>query len=290
MQNFIALLTGLLVSVSVFGQTDSTFVETDSIVSIDTMTTPSLWRTVKTDARSSVHGFLYTLAQPTRWDKTDYLYAGATVVGTGIIYLNDQSISDYFRQQDKKMPHLISESGFRIGKPLINYGLTGGVYLTGLLTKNDKIRYTGILMITSASVSGLVQQVVKTAAGRARPSANLGHDHFKPFEGSPAYSSFPSGHTALSVTTFYALSKQFKDPWVKAGFYTLGMVSPISRIWEGAHWASDVFLSTVMSVAIVECVDSYLKRDQKVVGIVKANQIKWNLKMGHNQIGLVGVF
>lgn len=280
----------------IFAQTDSLFIKQDSVfvpkIQNDSIEKATIWQKLKYDARNGANGFLYTFAQPTRWDKKDLTYLGGTLVSTGILYLSDEEISNFFRRQDKDIPHLVSEFGFRFGKPLINYGLTGSIYLTGLLTKNEKIRYTGVLMITSASVSGLLQQVVKTVAGRARPFTELGHDHFRPFDGSSSFSSFPSGHTALSVTTCYALSKQFKSPWIKGGFYALGMISPMSRIWEGAHWASDVFLSTAMSVAIVECVDSYLKKDNKYNNnsIVNQHKISWNLRMSYNQIGLVGVF
>lgn len=273
-------------------QTDSLAVAPFSPIAEDTPGDKSMWSTVKQDARLAANGFLYTFARPGSWNQHDMATFGATVMGTGILYFNDAAISDFAQKQNGDIPHLISEVGFRFGKPQVNYAITGGVYVVGLVTKNEKVRYTGILMITSASVGGLVQQAVKTAAGRARPSSGLGYNHFKPFEGSPAYSSFPSGHTVLSVTTFYALSKQFSNPWVKAGLYTLGMVSPMSRIWEGAHWASDVLLSTVMSVAIVECVDAYLKKSEKfnLKSAPDKRKISWNLKMGYNQVGLIGVF
>lgn len=291
MHRFFSFLFLLLCPMFV-AQTDSLSIAPSFHEPLDAREAKPMWLTLKQDARLAANGFLFTFARPGSWDQHDMASFGATVLGTGILYFNDASISDFARKQEGDIPHLISEAGFRFGKPQVNYAITGGVYVAGLVTKNEKVRYTGILMITSASVGGLVQQVVKTAAGRARPSSGLGYNHFKPFEGSPSYSSFPSGHTVLSVTTFYALSKQFSNPWVKAGFYTLGMVSPMSRIWEGAHWASDVFLSTAMSVAIVECVDAYLKKSEKfnLKSAADQRKISWNLKMGYNQIGLIGVF
>lgn len=290
----------LIVSIAfqpfIFAQTDSLSIVQDTIevskVDTNLLVNETIWQKLKFDARNGANGFLYTFGQPTRWKKKDFAYFSGTLISTGILYASDEEISSFFRRQDKNIPNSVSEFGFRFGKPVVNYGLTGSIYLTGLLTKNEKIRYTGVLMITSASVGGLLQQVVKTVAGRARPYTELGYNHFKPFDGSPSYSSFPSGHTALSVTTCYALSKQFKSPWVKGGFYALGMISPMSRIWEGAHWASDVFLSTAMSVAIVECVDSYLKKDDKYKNRPNPNQhkISWNVRVSHNQLGLVGVF
>jgi membrane-associated phospholipid phosphatase len=297
MQYKIILLFALMIFQNqALSQQDSLHISVDStdffIVQKDSVVKENLWQKVKYDARNGANGFLHTFAQPTRWDKKDLAYFGATVVGTGILFISDEEISSFARRQDEKIPHIVSEFGFRFGKPLVNYGLTGSIYAAGLLTNNEKVRYTGVLLITSASVSGLIQQTVKTIAGRARPAAELGHNYFKPFDGTPSFSSFPSGHTALSVTTCYALSKQFKNPWIKGGFYALGMVSPVSRIWSGAHWASDVFLSTAMSIAIVESVDSYLKKDEKykLMPTEQKNKISWRLKMSYNQMGLVGVF
>jgi membrane-associated phospholipid phosphatase len=274
---------------------DSLMISNDSVwvqAQKDSIHEKSLWQTLKYDARNGANGFLHTFIQPTKWKKKDFLLLGGTILGTGILYVSDEDISSFARRQNEKIPHMVNEFGFRFGKPLVNYGLTGGIYAAGLITKNEKIRYTGVLMITSASVSGLIQQTVKTIAGRARPITELGSQYFKPFDGSPPFSSFPSGHTALSVTTCYALSKQFKNPWIKGGFYALGMVSPVSRIWTGAHWASDVFLSTAMSIAIVESVDSYLKKGNKYdLGTTESkNKISWRFRLNHNQIGLVGVF
>ena len=68
--------------------------------------------------------------------------------------------------------------------------------------------------------------------GRARPVANLGKDTFDPFNSSRNFHSFPSGHALLAFTNAYAIGKQFKNPWVKAGIYTVGAIPGISRVWD----------------------------------------------------------
>lgn len=47
-----------------------------------------------------------------------------------------------------------------------------------------------------------------------------------------------------------------------------------------------------MSVAIVECVDAYLKKSEKFNSASTGHKrkISWSLKMGYNQMGLIGVF
>lgn len=287
---FIAILSN--------AQKDSLIIELDSIATdssqiqqVKTKKNP-IWKNLKYDASNMAGGFLNAYTQPTRWEKDDYIKLGATAAGITLLYFADEEINTYFNKQEPHVPGVIKDFGWYFGSPQNNYGITGAVYLFGLFTNNENVRQTGVLMITSASAAGLLQQVTKSLAGRARPNSGLGHDHFKPVGGSAEYRSFPSGHTVLSVTTMYALSKQFRNPWVKAGFWTVGMIAPVSRLWEGAHWFTDVALSTVLSVAIVEGVDNYLKRNQKYnySEFKPKKQINWRLVAGPTQFGVVGVF
>ncbi|SMC70766.1 phosphatase PAP2 family protein [Moheibacter sediminis] len=270
---------------------DSIIVDSSQIQQVQTKKNP-IWKNLKYDASNMAGGFLNAYTQPTRWQKDDYIKLGATAAGITLLYFVDEEINNYFHKQEPDVPGVIKDFGWYFGSPQNNYGITGAVYLFGLFTNNENIRQTGVLMITSASAAGLIQQVSKSLAGRARPNSGLGHDHFKPLGGSAEYRSFPSGHTVLSVTTMYALSKQFENPWVKAGFWTVGMIAPVSRLWEGAHWFTDIALSTALSVAIVEGVDNYLKRNQKYnySEFKSKKQINWKLVAGPSQFGIIGVF
>lgn len=288
----------LIVGFSCNAQQDSLLINSDSVTTDSSQIQQvkikknPIWQNLKYDASNMAGGFLNAYTQPTRWEKDDYIKLGATAAGITLLYFADEEINTYFNKQEPHVPGVIKDFGWYFGSPQNNYGITGAVYLFGLFTNNENIRQTGVLMITSASAAGLIQQVSKSLTGRARPNAGFGSNHFKPLGGSAEYRSFPSGHTVLSVTTMYALSKQFENPWVKAGFWTVGMIAPVSRLWEGAHWFTDIALSTVLSVAIVEGVDNYLKRNQKYnySEFKPKKQINWRLVAGPTQFGVVGVF
>lgn len=173
---------------------------------------------------------------------------------------------------------------------MINYGLTGGVYAIGILTKNEKIRQTGVLLISSATAAGVLQTALKSAVGRARPTAGVGAATFKSFSGNEKYHSFPSGHAILSFTTAYAVSKQFESPWIKGGIWAVGMVTPVSRLWAGAHWLSDVGVGMILSVATVESIDRYLKNNQNFDPVVAKKKISWNFQCTSQTIGVIGTF
>ncbi len=256
-----------------------------------------IWNDFKYDIVTMAGGFGNAFARPFSWGKTDYLRVGATVAGVGLIYLVDEDASRFFIRNREDVPNFFRKFGWYFGSPQINYGITGAVYMTGLLTHNEKLRRTGVLMITAASATGAIQQISKSLTGRARPGTGLGKHYFKPFGGTAEYRSFPSGHTVLAVTTTYALSKQFKSPWIKGGILAAGAIVPVSRLLEGAHWLTDVTLSAVMSIAIVEGIDKFLKRKEKYEEDRKYNieqelkrKVTWNINAGPFGIGVSGSF
>ncbi|TSE07836.1 MULTISPECIES: phosphatase PAP2 family protein [Aquimarina] len=264
---------------------------TTSIHSQDSEGEMTTWQMIKYDGASIYKGVKHTYTQPFRWKGKDWATFGGIVAGTATLLALDEPANEYFTKQGEDIPSGIREVSFRFGKPLLNYGLTSSVYALGLITKNEKIRKTGVLLIASATAGGLLQTVSKTLIGRARPLTGEGNLSFRFYSGGDAgFHSFPSGHAILSVTTAYAIGKQFKNPYIKGGIYAIGMLSPISRLWEGAHWLTDVVLSTALSIVIVDGIDKYLKRTERYAYNNKENKIRWNLKLGAGQIGIVGQF
>ncbi len=250
---------------------------------------PTRLELLKYDGLSALGGVTKTYTQPLNWKKENYLLAGTIILGTGAVFLLDKESSDWFINQQDDIPEIVKDFGWYYGSPQNNYGINGAIYLYGLFSRNEKIRKTGVLLISAASAAGIIQTFSKTITGRARPGTGEGSNSFKPFSKEGKYHSFPSGHTILSFTTAYAIGKQFSNPLVKGGIYALGMVSPISRLWAGAHWLSDIALSTAISIVVVDAIDSYLNKERDY-GKQKEVTISWNFQMGPGQIGIVGRF
>lgn len=251
---------------------------------IDTVETR--WDMFTYDAGNMFKGVGHSYIQPLRWKGKQWAQFGGLVAGTSIIYLSDEETSRFMQANREGVPKFIRQYGEFYGNPENNYLVTSGVYLVGLATKNEKLRRTGVLLIASATSSGLLQQVLKSVAGRARPIAELGKDTFSPFEKSRNFHSFPSGHALMAFTNAYAIGKQFKNPWVKAGIYTVGAVPGISRLWDGQHWLSDVVFSWVLSIATVECIDRYLDKKYAQKYNSQAKQVSWNLNFGPGTLGV----
>lgn len=249
----------------------------------------NLWDMIKYDGVSIFNSTIHPFTRPFHWNGKDWLTMGLITAGTGVVYTLDEPAKDFFLDNGEHIPPFIKDFGFRAGKPLVNYGFTSGVYAIGLFTKNEKIRKTGVLMIASATAGGLIQTVSKTVVGRARPQTGKGKNYFKFYSEEAGYHSFPSGHSILSFTTFYAISKQFENPYIKTGLWTLGLISPVSRLWAGAHWLTDVGLGITLSVLIVDSIDNYLTKKERYTTKPNKN-ISWNLNIQRNQIGITGRF
>lgn len=240
------------------------------------------------DGKIVAKGIANGFTQPLRWQKDDFLTAGAIVAGTGLLYMADNDVRNFFQNHENDVPRGVKDFGFYFGKPQNFFLITGGIYGIGLFTDNEKFRHTGVLILTSAAASGLYQTISKTIVGRARPTDGKRND-FKPFENTPAYHSFPSGHAILTFSMAHAIAKQFDNFWVKAGIYTLGSLSPISRLWANAHWVSDVGLGIAFSIVVVDGVDNFLKKNE-LRGYSKPKQISWQFKAGYGTFGVVGTF
>ena len=253
---------------------------------IATDSTLTRWNMFTYDVGNMFKGVGYSYARPLHWQGQQWAQFGAVVGGTGLVYIADDNTSRFIRNNREGVPQFLRQYGETYGSPENNYIATSGVYFAGLITKNEKLRRTGVLLVSSATSAGLLQQVLKSVVGRARPLANLGKDTFDPFNSSRNFHSFPSGHALLAFTNAYAIAKQFKNPWVKAGIYTVGAIPGISRVWDGQHWLSDMVFAFAISIATVESIDRYLdkKYDEKYNNQQKL--VSWNLNFGPGQMGI----
>jgi membrane-associated phospholipid phosphatase len=93
----------------------------------------------------------------------------------------------------------------------------------------------------------------------------------------------------LGFTNAYAIAKQFKSPWIKAGLYTVGSIPGLSRVIDRFHWISDVAFSTALSIFIVEAIDRFLdtKYDDKYNLLKKDKKVAWDLQVTPQSFGVV---
>ncbi len=256
-------------------------VESDSI---------NTWKLFKYDAKTTFNGVKYSFLRPKDWKGKDYAKLGALISGTVLMSFADDEVNRIAQRNTDDFPEVIRDIGWYFGSPQNYFMANAGLYGIGLITKNEKIRKTSVLIISSSVVTSLISSISKTAFGRARPSSGLGNHYFKPFSKEGRFHSFPSGHTVLSVTMTHAIAKQFDSFWVKTGIYAIGAIPPISRLIDNEHWISDIAFSTAVSIIVVDSMDAFLNRTNAYEYPETEKTISWNLRFSTNQIGIVGSF
>lgn len=176
----------------------------------DTLEKETICQLMKYDGKTAFGGLKHAYTRPLYWKGDDFLTLGGIALSTYILYTFDEESSEYFIEQEDDIPEVVKDFGWYFGAPQNTYMLYGGIYGFGLLTRNKKIRHTGVLLIASATAAGIIQSLSKNAFGRTRPLTFEGRGSFKPFSSEGAYHSFPSGHAILSFTTTHAIARQFE--------------------------------------------------------------------------------
>lgn len=249
----------------------------------------TMWQDFKYDAGNIIGGMIYTYSRPFHWRGEQWRNLGFVAGGTALFYIYDQEISDMFVRNQDDIPKFIKDMGRNYGGTY-NFLFTGAVYFSGLFTKNEKLRRTGVLLVSSACASGLLQTTFKYVFGRARPIADEGKNTFKPFQSDRLYHSFPSGHVMMGATNAHALAKQFKSPWIKAGFYAVGAIPAVSRLTEAQHWPTDVVVGIALGIFTVETIDRYLDRKYDEKYNPKDDRVSWDLNFGPGVMGVTARF
>lgn len=258
---------------------------------IDSVKKPqTIWQMAKYDTRYTLKSVGHAFTKPLHWKGKDFAKLGILLGGTAALSLADEPIRDFVQNQKSDFPGVVRDFGWYFGSPQNYFMVNAGLYGFGLFTKNEKIRKTSVLIISSSITTGLIQTITKNAIGRARPNHRDDPYAFSSFANDSGFRSFPSGHTVLSITMAHSIAKQFENPWVKAGIYTVGAIPPISRLIDDAHWFTDVAFSAALSIIIVDAIDKFLFEENLYDYSIKRKMVSWNLRFSTNQIGFVGTF
>jgi membrane-associated phospholipid phosphatase len=125
-----------------------------------------------------------------------------------------------------------------------------GMYAYGRITKNRRAADLGLHGTEALIIGAELGNLLKGAAGRARPYVNVDQPHdyqlFRGFHGGNAYRSFPSGHTIAAFAAASSVTSETKIWWPKSVWFMgptmYGGAALVgwSRMFHNRHWASDV--------------------------------------------------
>lgn len=208
---------------------------------------------VKTDGHLTIKTIVQTYARPFHWKKKEWLLFSSAIGVSAASTLLDEPFYEYTKNHKTPFLDDLASVGDFLGQPENNYPFMIALWGSGVIANNEWLRDTGIMLFASVTTSGLIQTASKELVGRARPATDVGPYAFKPF-GGVGYHSFPSGHTMLSVATSWILARQINWLPGKIVFFSLPVIVGGSRIYDGAHWFSDIILGSALGIACAEAV------------------------------------
>ncbi len=126
-----------------------------------------------------------------------------------------------------------------------------GLYIAGLIFKKYKLRGTGLLIGEAYIFSGLITLLFKSAIGRWRPYVNKGFFEFNGWSWTNNDQfSYYSGHAAVSFALSTILASTTENIYLKAFYYSLAVITCLSRIYHQQHWFSDVVTGAIVAYLI----------------------------------------
>jgi membrane-associated phospholipid phosphatase len=224
----------------------------------------------------------------------DLALAGAFTVGTVALAPLDRHVTIQLQKPARQSNRLMKTGAtvFRlIGQPGGLLTATG-IYLIGRADGQHRTQELGLHTMAAIALAGGEAGAIKMIAGRARPFASLDNAaNFGFLRGlkDDKYRSFPSGHTASAFAFAAAVSSETQRWWPSTRWvigpilYGGATLTGMSRIYNEAHWASDVMagaaLGTLTGIKVVRYEHSHPKNwlDRKFIkmGVSVVNGVGW---------------
>jgi len=205
---------------------------------------------------------------PLKWENKDILRFSAILGSGSLLFLFDRDINDWIK--DRRSP--FSEDISRIVSPLGDGIFLGSslivLYASGELFGNENLRKTALLGLESWIISGMIVTGLKFLIGRERPYVSENSMSFHPFSLSSRHHSFPSGHASSAFAVATTIADQSEEIALDVLAYSLATLVAFSRIHDGKHWASDVFMGAAVGYFVSRKISSLNSdEDQKKLDV-----------------------
>ena len=160
--------------------------------------------------------------------------------------LDDEVQEIVQRNQNKFVYNSFKTVGYT-GLGTSNIIITAGTGISALVTKNKKLEKATILLIGSHLINDFATHQLKVSFQRHRPSTGDPYNTFDWREGNKINQSFVSNHTSNAFTTATVFALCFPDKkWVPIVAYSTASIVGLSRIYQNAHWTSDVVVGAAI--------------------------------------------
>jgi membrane-associated phospholipid phosphatase len=224
--------------------------------------TDSAGEFLKTDSLTATHKN-HTIIKPVT---VATAYAGVTLFCYR--YLDDEVHEIAQRWQNKTVAS-VSKTYGSLGLGSSNVIITAGTGIAALVTKDKKLEKVSVLLVAGHILNSYATYQLKMSFQRHRPSTGDAYNKFDWREGNKSNTSMVSAHTSNAFATATAFSIVYHDKkWVPIVAYSAASLVGISRIYNNAHWASDVMAGAAVGYLSMYGVDKLYNLVSKKVGFI----------------------
>jgi membrane-associated phospholipid phosphatase len=182
-------------------------------------------------------------------------FAGLTVAMFPLDKSFARRLQDSTTQANRLLHNATTDVQFIADPGAIVIGV--GMYGVGRLMRWREVADLGLHGTEGAVFAGLATTLLKDVVGRARPNvtADTNPHDFKVgrgFNQGDGYRSFPSGHATVAFAAAAVVTSETQRWWphgiwlVAPAMYGGATLVGVSRMYNNAHWASDVALGAAI--------------------------------------------
>ena len=166
-------------------------------------------------------------------------------VATGILFATDTEFSKHLSNSPSLLNHSSSFSNYGVASLA---AASGGLYVLGRFTHDERKRETGLLAAEAAMNSLAVNYALKYSFERERPLEDNYRGPF--FQGGG--DSFPSIHSAVAWSTASVIAHEYPGTLPTILSYGLAAAISASRVSAKQHYSSDVLVGSAIGWLVGE--------------------------------------
>jgi len=193
----------------------------------------------------------YLATAPLRWNEADLVHLGTGLAILGGVMALDEGINGFVRRHETEGLMRLAGNVDNLAESKVPFFLGGGISTAGILLGDDRLERTGLEVIESSILLQALTTSGKRIFGRSRPSTGKRSQRWSFFGGdNEPMRSFPSGHGSLAFSVAVVVAEEYPDTIWPSVSYGLASAVGWARVELGAHWASDVTASALLSLAV----------------------------------------
>jgi len=177
--------------------------------------------------------------------KVQLLKAAASIAYAALTYHCYKEEDNHFKKEMLEHVNVFNTRMNRVVSPLglgeTNWWALGSTTAYAYITKNTRLQKTVYIWAGSLVINDVVTNQLKLSFQRHRPVTGAPFNTFDWRKGPRIHKSMPSAHTSNAFATATVFATLYKDKqWVTPFAYGMAALVGVSRVYDNAHWLSDV--------------------------------------------------